>query len=236
MNILIIGASRGLGHALAEGLNHTGRHFYLLSRTMPIVIQNNREISATWIKADLTDTGFIKALQGEVKDTEIDLMIYNAGIWEDRAFSSAYDFSLDSPEEIMRIITVNLTSAILSVQAVLPNLKKAKTSKVILIGSTSGMENNQSREVAYQASKFGLRGLNNALRENFRGTNISSSILNLGDLAVPVSGDKETDQSKTLYSGIPMQDVVEMIECIVGLSYSTLLKEVDMPCKKDRNV
>ena len=175
MNILIIGTSKGLGNALLQGLNKSERHFYLLSRTEPQSIQQKNNNSATWIKTDLTNTEFTSVLKNTVKDKAIDVLIYNAGIWEENAFSNKYNFEADNPAEITRIISVNLTSAILCVQSILPNLKKASSAKIIFMGSTSGLDNNQTKEVAYQASKFGLRGLNNALRENLRETKINST-------------------------------------------------------------
>ncbi len=196
MNILIIGGSRGLGHALIQGLNKPDRHFFIVSRTQPLALQQGSPAKATWIQADLTSQGFIQPILQAMDTTKIDVLIYNAGIWEENAFSDRYDFLKDDPVHISNIITTNLTAAILCVQRLLANL--SETAKIILMGSTSGIENNQSKEVAYQASKFGLRGFNNALRTHLRKTKITSTVINLGDLSTKFSyelGEKAvTDQ------------------------------------------
>lgn len=238
MNIFITGASKGLGNALAQGLNRSERHFYLLSRTEPQAIQQKINISATWIKTDLSNPEFISEIKSSIKDKAIDVLIYNAGIWEQNGFGNKYNFEENSPLEITRIISVNLTSAILCVQCILPNLRKASAAKIILIGSTSGLDNNQSMEVAYQASKFGLRGLNNALRENLRETKINSTIINLGSLStqIPYEESKDADLNQPGHSNIPFQDVVEIINCIINLSPSTLIKEIDIPCSTDMSL
>lgn len=230
MNIVLIGASRGLGHALALGLQPLAHHLFLLSRTPPPVFQEDKSFPVTWIKADLRQPDFVTLLEKTLDKTPVDLLIYNAGIWEPHAFTEAYDFAASTPAQIDELMTVNLTSAILCVQALLPNLKRATSGQIILIGSTSGMDNNQTREVAYQASKFGLRGLNNALRENLRGSTVRSTLLNLGDLStlIPYEAGVSGVQQAVGYGLIPVQDVVSVVTCLCQLTPASLIKEVDM--------
>ncbi len=238
MNIVLIGASRGLGHALAVGLQPLAHHLFLLSRTPPQVLQQDTPFPATWIQADLRQPDFVTRLQAVLEQTPVDLLIYNAGVWEPKAFTEAYDFATATPDEITELLTVNLTAAILCVQALLPNLRKATSAQILLMGSTSGMDNNQTREVAYQASKFGLRGLNNALRENLRGTSIRSTLLNLGDLSTRIAYELGLSgvQEAAGYDLIPLQDVIAIIRCLCLLSPATLIKEMDIVGVKDKAV
>ncbi|MDQ2751604.1 MAG: SDR family oxidoreductase [Bacteroidota bacterium] len=230
MNILIIGASRGLGHAMSIGLNGTGRHLYLVSRSQPPVIENNKA-GYTWIEADVAHSSFTQILKQQLQTIAIDVLIYNAAIWEKNTFRDNYQLTDDSEDELRNIININLTGAIITVQALLPNLEQATSSKIIFIGSTSGVDGNRTKAVAYSASKFGLRGVNNALRENFRGTNINSTILNLGDLSttIPFEEGKEAVVKKAGYTIIPVQEVIDIIELIMQLSPATLVKEMDVP-------
>ena len=84
--------------------------------------------------------------------------------------------------------------------------------------------------MAYQAFKFGLRGLNNALRENLRGTTIRSTLLNLGDLStlIPYEGGVGAVQQAVGYGLVPVQDVVSVVQCLCLLSPASLIKEVDL--------
>ena len=239
MNILIIGASRGLGHALAAGLLQGERHLYLVSRTLPqVLLQKENTAAYTWIEADVAAPDFTSILKRELSNVAIDVLIYNAAIWEQNAFRENYQFADDSEDHLRNIIAINLTGAILAVQALLPNLQQAASAKIIFIGSTSGVDGNRTKPVAYAASKFGLRGVNNALRENFRGTNINSTILNLGDLSttIPFEAGKEVVVQQVGYTRIPMQEVVDIINCIIQLSPATLVKEIDIPCSRDESL
>ncbi len=238
MNIIIIGASRGLGHAMSVGLQKSGRHFYLISRSEPAVMKADDVNNYTWIKADVAAGTFTQTLKNTLQNVPVDVLIYNAAVWEKNTFRDNYQMTDDSEDDLRNIISINLTGAILTVQALLPNLLQAEASKIILIGSTSGVDGNRTKAVAYSASKFGLRGVNNALRENFRGTNINSTILNLGDLStnIPFEDGKKAVVNKVGYNAIPLQEVMDILECIIGLSPATLIKEMDIPGSRDESL
>ena len=235
MNIIIIGASRGLGHAMSVGLQQQGRQLYLVSRSKPQVMEQKITGNYTWIQADVASLSFTQTLKEALENIPVDVLIYNAAVWEKNTFRGNYQITDDSEDALRNIININLTGAILTVQALLPNLQSAVSSKIILIGSTSGADGNRTKAVAYAASKFGLRGVNNALRENFRGTKINSTILNLGDLSttIPFEEGKEAVVKKAGYTLIPVQEVIEIIECIIKLSPATLVKEMDIPGSHD---
>ena len=238
MNVLIVGASRGLGHAMSMGLQREGRHLYLVSRSMPKAMEINDSSQYTWIKADVAADSFTKLLKAALQNKPVDVLIYNAAIWERNAFKGDYKLCDDDENALKNIIAVNLTGAILTVQALLPNLEKAAAAKIIFIGSTSGVDGNRTKAVAYEASKFGLRGVNNALRENFRGTNIHSTILNLGNLSttIPYEEGKESVVKKAGFAIIPVHEVNDIIECIIGLSPATLIKEMNIPGSRDESL
>ena len=238
MNIVIIGASRGLGHAMSVGLTNSNRHFYLISRSQPKVIDQNNNDAYTWIQADVSAASFTQILKESLQNIPVDVLIYNAAIWEKNTFRGNYQITDDDEDTLRNIISINLTGAILTVQALLPNLQQPVSSKIILIGSTSGVDGNRTKAIAYSASKFGLRGVNNALRENFRGTNINSTILNLGDLSttIPYEDGKEAVVNKAGFSLIPMQEVIDILECIIKLSPATLIKEMDIPGSRDESL
>jgi short-subunit dehydrogenase len=235
-NILIIGASRGLGAAFSVGIPTPGDTVWLVSRTRPD-LERADGVRRQWVEADLASPDAHRTVADALAGQRLDALIYNAGIWEQYAFTREYDFESVSESETQRIIAVNLTSAITCVQALLPNLRQSKGGKIILIGSTSGLENGGSPEVAYAASKFGLRGLGHALRENLRSNGIAVTCINAGEVAAEIAYERGPDEAIAAYGGtrIPVQDLAAVVRCVMGLSNVSCVKEIDIPAITDRN-
>jgi short-subunit dehydrogenase len=234
-NILILGASRGLGDALSQGLPQAGDTAWLVSRGKPQSLMQQDAVNRIWIEADLssntTSQQIVTALDGQ----KLDALVYNVGIWESTAFSDDYDFEEINPVDHERILQVNLLSAIHCIQAVLPNLRHANHAKIILIGSISGVENTGSPEVAYVASKFGVRGIAHALRENLRADGIAVTCMNPGMIATEVPYAAGIDQALAQFNDtqIPVHDVVAIARCILSLSHASCVKEISMPAMAD---
>ena len=153
---LILGASRGVGHALAAGLPEPGDTAYLVSRSLDEGESDIDGVRTIALAADLSKPDAPDRLRQWLGDTPIDVAIYNAGIWETGWTRTAFE-DIDE-EEIRRILDTNLTGLVLCVRAVLGNLRAATLGRLVLIASISGLDNESSSPVAYAASKFGARG------------------------------------------------------------------------------
>jgi short-subunit dehydrogenase len=238
MNYMILGGSRGLGDAFVRGLPEDGDTVWMISRSRPDSLALNDGVQRIWIEADLSLKSASQQIAEAVKDVPIDVLIYNAGIWETHGWQPHYDFEKDDPEEIVNIIQVNTTSAILCLQKLLPNIKKSTNGKVILIGSTDGLENNGDNLPAYVASKFGIRGVAHALRENLREHRIAVTCINPGSLGTGVPYEEGIEKALTHYQGtsIPLQDMVLLVKTLTKLSRATCVKEIQVPAMMDRNI
>jgi NADP-dependent 3-hydroxy acid dehydrogenase YdfG len=106
-----------------------------------------------------------------------------------------------------------------------------------LIGSTDGIENNGSKQVSYVASKFGIRGIASALRENLRKYEIGVTCINPGNIAATIPFEEGAEKAITLYKGtsIPVQDIVSLVKTIAHLSKASCVKEINMPAMMDMN-
>lgn len=233
---LIYGVSKGLGKAMASKLPSENDIIYGVSRTKPLFFDGSNK---RWIEADLSKpTQAVSQIADQIDSAKINYLIYNVGIWEKKAFIEEYDFNESSAEEIDNLINTNITSCILSIQSLLPNLRLSKDAKIILIGSTWGLENHQGKEVAFSASKFALRGVVHALRESLRPDHIGISILNLGYLATEYEYETPIEQiiEENDRSLIPLTDVIAAIQFILSTSSASCVKEITMPAMNDENV
>ncbi len=237
MNFVVLGASKGLGDAFVKGLPEKGDHVWMVSRSRPVSLALNDGVHRYWIEADLSLSTASNHIADAMKDEPIDVLIYNAGIWEKEGFEDHYDFEKDDPKDITNIMHVNTTSAILCTQKLLPNLKKSENAKIILIGSADGIENNESKQVTYVASKFGMRGIGNSLRENLRKYEIGVTCINPGNIAATIPYEEGLEKVLTTYKGkrIPVQDIVSLVKTVANLSKASCVKEINIPAMLDRN-
>ncbi|USA52512.1 SDR family oxidoreductase [Acinetobacter sp. C32I] len=231
---LIYGVSKGLGKAIVQVVPKPTDTIYGVSRTQPQEMPN-----LNWIRADLSKpeqaVSDVKATIGQQK---LDVLIYNVGIWEQQAFSNNYNFENVSAAEINQIIHTNITTCILSIQSLIENLKLSNNAKIILIGSTWGVDNHNGKELVFSATKFALRGIAQSLREILREHLIGVSVLNLGYLASEYEIEKATQDilEETKYSLIPLADVVQAIHFILSTTKASCVKEILMPAMLDPNV
>jgi short-subunit dehydrogenase len=226
MNILITGASRGLGDAFSRGLGQPGDTLWLVSRNPCASLQLQDGVTRRWIQADLSSPGVHQQIASSLG--ALDVVIHNAGIWESGAFSSDYRFENVPEAETRNVLEVNLIAPILLTQILLPKIRTSSNPKIILIGSINGLENTAMPEVAYSASKFGLRGVAHALREHLRNERIAVTVVNPGSIAWESASSRE--------DLIPPADIVRLVRAVLETSNRTVVKEIDLPAMRDRQV
>jgi 3-oxoacyl-[acyl-carrier protein] reductase len=219
--ILVAGASRGIGLAVAEYLVARSDRLLVVART-PAPI-------GEWIQADLSELAGVETVAKAIGGDRLDALLYMGGTWETHAFTSEYRFEDCTDADIDRVIAVNLVAPIRLVRALLPALRQSDNPKIIFMGALSGRDNFSGREVANSASKFGLRGVVHSLREELRSQQIGVTIINPGNVGTPeVLADLAANN---LVGGeaIPLMDLLKIIDCILSVSRSTCIKEIDVP-------
>jgi len=234
---IIFGASQGLGDAFVKGLPTAGDHVWVVSRRRPDSLDLQDGVERSWIQADLSENNIAKTIVASLQEEMLDVLIYNVGIWEKSGFEDDYNFDHDDPVDITNIIQVNMTATITCIQALLPNLRKSEAGKVILIGSSAGLEHTNNSQVSFVASKFGLRGITNALREHVRKDGITVTCINPGELAADITYEDGLEKAINEYNGtrIPVQDMIAIVKCVISLSRAACVKEINVPAITDTN-
>lgn len=220
-NITVVGASRGIGAAVADAMQTRASRVMSVSRSPAPAGQ--------WVQADVTTAHGVAAVVDAVKQEPLDALLYMGGTWETDAFTPAYRFETSPEEEIDRVIAVNLIAPIKLVRALLPALRRADNPKVVFMGALSGLDNFPSREVANSASKFGLRGAVHALREELRKDRIAVTVINPGNIGTPEVLQDLKEAGEPEESAIPLRDLLSVLTCVLSLSRSTSIKEIQLP-------
>ncbi|MFF2480408.1 SDR family NAD(P)-dependent oxidoreductase [Paenibacillus sp. NPDC058071] len=235
---MVFGASKGLGDAFVRGLPQPGDKVWVVARSKPESLDLEDGVQREWIPADLSDLQSANLVKDMLRNETLDVLIYNVGVWEKEGFEDHYTFDKDEPADISNLIQVNITSAIVCIQALLPHLRKSDAGKIILIGSTAGLNNANSSQVSFVASKFAIRGITEALREHTREDGIAVTCINPGELAAEIPYEEGVDRALSVYNGtrIPLQDIVSLVKCVVSLSKAACVKEIKIPALMDTNV
>ncbi len=162
--ILVTGASRGIGRAIAEKLAAPGAILFLHGRDPDALVETRRVVEAKGAKTipllhDLRDVAQVEKLVDAIGSEAIDALINNAGIAIIKPFES---LSLD---EWNRTVAVNLTAPFLLTQKLSRNMKAgACIVNILSIAAKTGFPNWSS----YCMSKFALEGFSQSIREELR--------------------------------------------------------------------
>jgi len=162
--ILITGASRGIGRAIATKLAAAGTVLFLHGRDREALTETWRLVEANGAETmplfyELADTSQIEKLIDAIGSEPIDALINNAGIAIIKPFES---LSLD---EWNRTLAVNLTAPFLLTQKLSRNMKAgASIVNILSIAAKTGFPNWSS----YCMSKFALEGFSQSIREELR--------------------------------------------------------------------
>ncbi len=235
MRIMIVGASRGLGRALVEGVCRAGDTVVGVSRTRPDAVTLPPGVELQWIEADMASPAEAAAHIAQAAPSAFDVLICNVGIWEATAFTGSYAF-LDEPDDaIVDLVNVNITATLLLLKRLVPRLLQSRKPQVILTGSTSALRQSGRPEVAFGASKFALNGVADALREGFRGSRLAVTCLQLGNLNTDDALSVPIEEAAARGDGgrVPVHDVVAVVRTLLNLSDAAFVRELVMPAIAD---
>ena len=184
--VLITGASSGIGRDIALTFAKMGARVALLARRADVLESLAAEIAeaggeALVLAADVTR-------RADVRDAvdralahfgRIDVLINSAGIAiPDRVETMP-------PEDLERMMSVNLMGTLHTMQAVLPAMRAAGAGSIVNIASLAGRRGMPPLG-AYCATKFAVVGLTEALRVELYGTGIRLSLVMPGVIDTPM--------------------------------------------------
>lgn len=169
----LVGASEGLGLALAERLSRAGVEVILSARSAERLAEAVARMpgKARAVPVDVGDGASVAAAAGEVG--EVDGVVFLAGVYWPMV---AKDWDTRAVETM---IDVNLTGAARVVGAVLPAMLARGEGHIVLTGSLSGFRG-LPRAIGYGASKAGLVSLAESLRCDLDGSGVEVQLANPG--------------------------------------------------------
>ena len=165
--VLVTGASRGIGFAMAKQFAEAGYAVFALWHNAKEQLDGVDGLDITPVHGDVADAASVAAVREAVG--AVDILINNAAI---SRFGLITDLSEADWDEMM---AVNLKSVFLLTKAFLPDMIRRRSGKIINVSSIFGAVGG-SCEVAYSAAKAGVIGFTKAQKISRRsGTRPSSA-------------------------------------------------------------
>lgn len=221
--VVIVGASTGIGRALALRCAQLGDALVLVSRRGHLLQQLADEIAAG--KADASDR--MVTITCDVREHKagsdivgaalsrfgkVDIIIYAAG-WNVPK-RSIYE---TTPDSWQSIIEINLTGAFSITRAAVP-IMKAQGGGLFVYLSSSGAKQPDQSGSAYQASKAGVAALAHAIMEECRADNIRATVIYPGLTNTPFLNHRPTPPSEEMRRrALLPEDVAEACTFVMGL-------------------
>ncbi|MEY2423118.1 MAG: hypothetical protein QOI95_3185 [Acidimicrobiaceae bacterium] len=212
MNVLVTGASSGIGAGLARGFAADGHTVGICARRKDRLeevladCQQTAPDSRKWV-IDLSDLDAVGPFAEQADDElgGIDLLINNAGIPKRR---HALQLTPDVVDDVMAI---NYSSPVRLTLALLPRMIKRGTGRILTISSVAARFG-PPREAAYSASKAALSAFMESLAVDLDGTDIKINLVNPGIIDTELFHLPDNETSLADLDALPVQAMVDAVK------------------------
>lgn len=203
--VLVTGASRGIGRAIALAFAKQGYHVFLNCNHSIIQLEQVcHEIEAMengscdMVIGDVGNPNAVTEMFKIIhkKCNALDVLVNNAGIAHIGLLSDVTD------KEWNKIIQTNLSSVFYCCRAAVPNMVTKKCGKIMNISSMWGTVG-ASCEVAYSAAKAGVNGLTKALAKELAPSNIQVNAFACGVIDTDMNSGLSEEEKIVLKADIP---------------------------------
>ena len=207
--VLITGANRGIGLALAQNFSAAGFTVIGTARK-PEQATELKETGASVEQLDVTDQASVDAMAQRLGETPIDILINNTGIKGGETRDMA---SLDV-ESMEWVLNVNTLGPVRVMKALFPNVQSGDRKMVVNISSMMGSieQNTWGCCAGYRASKSALNSINKTFAQDFGKEGVSFVVMHPGYV--------QTDMNEGKGNITPNQSAVGLMNVITGLDAS----------------
>lgn len=204
--VLVTGASRGIGKAIAEMLGKQGATVVGTATSESGAAHISEYLKATGISGqgmvlDVCSDESIETLFAQIKqayDRPVDILVNNAGITMDNIMARM------KPEQWDGVINANLTAIFRMVRKCLRPMMKARAGRIINISSLSGVMGNFG-QANYAAAKAGLIGFSKSVAQEMAPYGVTVNCVAPGFIETDMVDKLTAEQMEKIKAMVPMR-------------------------------
>lgn len=228
---IVTGASRGIGEALARACRREGMRLVISARGGEPLEALARELDGSGreviaLAGDVSDRGYAESLvkAAEERFEAVDVMLNNAGL------AIGGKIADTKPEDVELQVRVNFLGAYYCTRYVLPGMIARRKGHIVFMASVAGLKYSPGGSI-YSATKFALRSLAEALRNEVQEHNIKVTAIYPGITATTYFDPRNP---AALAPPIPLdkmltsEDVAEATLSVLGLPDRVSISQIVM--------
>lgn len=192
-SVLITGANRGIGRAIAERFVANG------DKVATIYRSGDLPDGVLGVKGDVRDTAAVDAAFTEVEAAHgpVEVLVANAGITRDQLLMRMSD------EEFAEVLDVNLTGSFRVARRASKGMIRLRTGRIIFISSVVGLYGSPG-QVNYAASKSALVGMARSITRELGGRGITANVVAPGFIDTDMTRALPEKQQQAYVDAIPL--------------------------------
>jgi len=219
--VIVTGASSGIGRAVTLRLLQDNYHVLGIARNF-----SRHPLDHGQFVAEEMDLSNIEALPEKFAllaktNPDVGAIVFCAGRGQ---FGALEEFSYSQMQEI---VNLNFLSQAYLAKAFLPVMKKRKIGKLVFIGSESALKGARKGAI-YCASKFALRGMAQALRDECSKSGIAVSIINPGMVKTPFFDALNFEPGRDSENYLLPEDVANAVSFVLHARADAVIDEINL--------
>jgi short-subunit dehydrogenase len=224
MNVVITGASKGIGKAIATAFAATGAHLFLCARNEVDLYHTVAELQEKYPDctihaqvADVSKKEVVKKFGEWVLDkaTTVDVLVNNAGQFIPGSIYNEADGLLE------QMMDTNLYSVYHLTRTLLPSMMAARKGHIFNLCSIASLQSYPNGG-SYSISKFALMGFSKNLREELKPNNIKVTAIYPGAVMTASWGDFDNSGKRIMEA----DDIAAMIMAATKLSPQAVVEDI----------
>lgn len=200
--VLVTGASRGIGAAIADLLASRGAKVIGTATSQSgadVITERMQSMAGVGMVLDVTDSSAVDAVIDEITKTygAVSVLVNNAGITRDQILMRMKDDDWDA------IINTNLSSVYRTSKAVMRGMMKARKGRIISIASVVGITGNAG-QANYAAAKAGIIAFSKSLAKEIGSRGITVNVVAPGFIQTDMTDSLSEDAKNSLMQQIAL--------------------------------